>query len=117
MPTGRLKRLAFALLALTAASAHAADLGTLFNTPEERERLDRIRRGEPEAAQQATHEHSRTPTLTGFVKRSDGRNTVWIDGVPMAVGRGGNDALLEPNAVGNTPGSPTLRVQRDRPTR
>ncbi len=117
MPTGRLRRFAFALLALAAACAHAADLGTLFNTPEERDRLDRMRRGEPEVPPQATHEHSRTPTLTGFVKRSDGRNTIWIDGVPVAVSRGGNDALLEPSAVGNPPGPGTLRVEHDPPTR
>ncbi len=42
--------------------------------------------------------NSHAPVVTGYVKRSDGHNTVWIDGSPVAVGRSGA-ALLEPRAV------------------
>ena len=77
------RRLAALALALAALGAQAAELGTLFHTPQERERLDRLRRGEPEVVVAR-----RPPALiTGIVKRSDGRNTVWIDGKPMAAGK------------------------------
>ena len=66
---------------LACAVASAAELGTLFNTPEERDRLDRLRRGEPAVAP-ATAQAPRGGEVTGFVKRSDGRGgTVFIDGV------------------------------------
>ena len=60
-------------LALLAPAAWSAELGTLFHTPEERARLDRLRRGEPEVAHTA---HSGPPMITGYVKRSDGRHGV-----------------------------------------
>jgi hypothetical protein len=72
-------------LALAAFGARADELGTLFYTPQERARLDRLRRGEPV-------EHAANPggigaprALTGFVQRSDGRTTVWIDGNPVTL--------------------------------
>lgn len=80
------RRLAAALaLAIAAPYAWPEGLGTLFHTPEERARLDRLRRGEPDAAAQASA-RSGAPQITGFVKRSDGRHTVWIDGRPVEVG-------------------------------
>lgn len=79
---------------LACAIASAAELGTLFTTPEERDRLDRLRRGEPPVAA-ANQDPTRAPQVTGFVKRSDGRNTVWIDGVPVAVGRREAARVLE----------------------
>jgi hypothetical protein len=48
-PAG-LSALAAILLALFAARGRRGELGTLFHTPQERERLDRLRRGEPEPA-------------------------------------------------------------------
>jgi len=94
-----LRRLA-ASLALLACAAHAAELGTLFTTPEERARLDRLRRGEADTATAGgVVEPQREPVITGYVKRSDGRNTVWIDGVPVAA-RGNSAKLLDdPHAV------------------
>jgi hypothetical protein len=96
--TARARRALAALaLALAAPAAQCVELGTLFNTPEERARLDRLRRGEPEAGGQTVH--AGTPTLTGFVKRSDGRNTLWIDGSPVSVASPEAARLLEPRAV------------------
>jgi hypothetical protein len=64
------------------ANAFAADeLRTLFHTAEERRELDRLRRGEP--PEQAPEQRRRPPVLGGFVKRSDGRATVWLDGKPV----------------------------------
>ena len=73
-----------ATLVLGLGAANAAELGTLFLTPEERTRLDRLRRGEPpEPVDRAATGNPRTPAVTGYVKRSDGRNTVWVDGAPV----------------------------------
>ena len=110
------RRLAALALALAAPCAGALELGTLFTTPEERARLDRLRRGEPETPVATEGARSVNPTLTGFVKRSDGRHTVWIDGAPVPISRPGSDQLLEPRAVGSATGKDTIRIER-KPTR
>ena len=110
---------AFAAIAIAIASAGARAapdqaLGTLFTTPQERERLDRLRRGEPEAQGAPNTSGRSEPTITGFVRRSDGRNTVWIDGTPVPVRRRGSDALLDPAIVGG-PRDDALRIERKTP--
>ena len=75
--------LACALLCGAAAEGGAVEIGTLFHTPEERARLDRLRRGEPPESAPVPGA-TRTPLVTGYVRRSDGRNTVWVDGAPIA---------------------------------
>ena len=97
MRAARADRLLAALLCAVACAAGAAELGTLFHTPEERARLDRLRRGEPDnpAGPAVTH---RPRELTGFVKRSDGRGTAFIDGTPVPVAPG-NSPLLQPESV------------------
>jgi hypothetical protein len=112
----RARRAVAILLALAAPCAGAVELGTLFTSPEERARLDRLRRGEPETSTAQVERSSTAPSLTGFVKRSDGRNTVWIDGVPMPVSRPGSGDLLEPRAVGSAArGEEALRIERKPP--
>jgi hypothetical protein len=88
------------LLLALAPAAQAADmaLGTLFHTPEERARLDRMRRGEAEP-ERAAPEAGRAPAVTGFVKRSDGRHTVWIDGSPITVRGAQAGPILDPRSV------------------
>jgi len=83
--------------AAAAAAAEPAPLGTLFHTPEERARLDRLRRGETEPA--GAPAPGRASALTGFVKRSDGRHTVWIDGAPVTVRGPQADQVLDPSVV------------------
>jgi hypothetical protein len=96
MRIARLDRLLLALALAACGLAGAADLGTLFSTPEERARLDRLRRGEP-LERPGTIPGARE--VTGYVKRSDGRSTVFIDGVPTAVSNARAAALLEPGAL------------------
>ena len=82
--------------------AMSADLGTLFHSAEERSRLDALRRGEPATPAVSTAPAPRvhTPEVTGFVKRSDGRNTVWIDGRAIAAPASPRTApLFDPRAV------------------
>jgi hypothetical protein len=101
MPIARVERalaclvLAFALGA-GAAGAAAAELGTLFSTPEERERLDRMRRGETADVAFAP---ARPREITGYVKRSDGRNTVWVDGIAVTPTDPKGGATLDPRSV------------------
>ncbi|HUP29837.1 MAG TPA: hypothetical protein VM122_06665 [Usitatibacter sp.] len=92
------RRVLAVLLLLVAGCAGAAELGTLFNTAEERARLDRLRRGESPAAA-ATGTGSRVREVTGFVQRSDGRGTVWIDGVPVPVASPRAGPLFDPKSV------------------
>ena len=89
--------LALAAIALTAGAWAADPLGTLFTTPEERARLDQLRRGEPVGAEPLARAHE--PRITGFVKRSDGRNTVWIDGLAVPVRSREAERALETGSV------------------
>ena len=98
MRAARASRLLAALLVLASMGAAAAvDLGTLFTTPDERARLDRLRRGEA-VAQPGVEAPARRREVTGYVKRSDGRATAFIDGVPVPVDPQGAP-LLEPDNV------------------
>lgn len=109
MATVRRSLLALALAACGIAGA--ADLGTLFHSAEERARLDRLRRGEPEGI-------TGTPArreVTGFVRRSDGRGTVWINGVPVVVAGSAANELFDPQKV-RTPGRGEVKVERGRET-
>jgi alkylation response protein AidB-like acyl-CoA dehydrogenase len=91
---------AAAFLALFACAAGAAELGRLFFSAEERARLDKLRRGDAvvEAAVGETAP-SAAPALTGFVQRSDGRNTVWINGRPVGVVTPRSSPALDPRTV------------------
>lgn len=62
----------------------AEELGRLFFTPEQRALLDLARRTQATAAQ--TEAPSDGVTLSGIVTRSDGRQTVWINGRPQPAG-------------------------------
>jgi len=75
--------LAVLVLAAATSAGAAESLGTLFLSAEERARLDTLRRGDVPAAPGAAPQ--RDHALTGFVQRSDGRTTVWIDGRAVMV--------------------------------
>ncbi len=88
-------RLALLLIAFSAA-APAQELGTLFHSPKEREALERMRRGE--TAEQ-TLVPLPDPVVTGFVKRSDGKSTVFIDKRPYPARDPRMQGVLEPKIV------------------
>jgi hypothetical protein len=80
------RALACACLLIAATSAVAEEsLGTLFLTPAERARLDGLRRGDTAIPGAASAASQRDHALTGYVQRSDGRTTVWIDGRAVSV--------------------------------
>lgn len=74
--------LAALLLLLAAPPAAAQALGRLFYTPEQRDALDARRKARlPDKP--AAVEPSPTTRLDGYVRRSSGRSTVWVDGEAM----------------------------------
>lgn len=104
------RRVAALLLLLVATAAAAEDsLGTLFLTPEERARLDALRRGDAQAAPGAPA--PRDHALTGFVQRSDGRTTVWIDGRAVTV-PARRVPPLDPRIVQDYAGEGALTIER-----
>lgn len=66
-------------------TAQAQELGKLFFTPAERAALDheRQRSGMPENANGGAPAFPGNLTLDGYVRRSGGRSTVWINGQPQ----------------------------------
>jgi hypothetical protein len=77
----------------------ADDLGMLFHSAEERARLDSLRRGDAIVAAKPAGATAAKPEVTGYVRRSDGRATVWINGVPVTVAGARADGLLDPRAL------------------
>lgn len=92
-------RASVAILLLAAAmGAHAQQLGTLFHSSAEREALDKLRRGDvPGKAVEAIPLPD--PVVTGFVKRSDGKSTVFIDKRPYPARDPRVQGVLDPRIV------------------
>ena len=94
LPAMLLAALAGAAMAPAAAQYTEPVLGRLFTAPDERIRLDRDRASAPAVATAAPAQQVAPPVvaaappppapqrLTGVVRRSDGRATVWIDDEP-----------------------------------
>jgi hypothetical protein len=73
------------LLAAGVESAMAVDnLGRLFFRPQQRQDLDRRRQAN---IQESTVTVNSFVTVNGQVSRSNGKNTVWINGVPQETSR------------------------------
>jgi hypothetical protein len=121
------------LLVLLMQGAQAQELGRLFFTPEQREALDARRRARvPDKPAAAPVVASPVTRVDGYVKRSTGPSTVWVDGealtdtapdggrVPVNGGEGGARARLKPGesldrgngAVRDVIGDGEIRVQR-----
>jgi hypothetical protein len=78
----RLAALSASLLALLAATpaSHAQELGRLFFTPEQRAALDARRKARVPDKPAAATVVSPTTRLDGYVQRSQGPSTVWVNG-------------------------------------
>ena len=107
------RRLAALLACCAACVCGAASFDTLFHSPQERERLDRLRRGEVVAPETQAGEPARRREITGYVKRSDGRGTAFIDGVPVPVDPR-SAPMLQPDKVPAYAGreSESLKIER-----
>ena len=88
----RLAALLAALFALLAAApaSYAQELGRLFFTPEQRAALDARRKARVPDKPAAAAVTSPVTRLDGYVRRSDGPSTVWVNG--ESVGVEGRDA-------------------------
>ena len=91
-----MKRVLLVLLVAFAGTCDAQDIGRLFFTAEQRNALDARRKArvpdKPTAVPQAA---SPTTRLDGFVRRSQGRSTVWVNG--ESLGESGPEApRIEP---------------------
>lgn len=104
------------LLLVCVAFSHgvaAQELGRLFFTPEQRDALDARRRARvPDKPTAVPMVISPTTRLDGYVRRSDGRSTVWVNGdtaddsrpqadgsVSIIAGDGGARVRLKPGQV------------------
>ena len=72
--------LLLAALALPFAPAQAQELGRLFFTPDQRAALDARRKARVPDKPAAAAVASPTTRLDGYVRRSDGPSTVWVNG-------------------------------------
>jgi hypothetical protein len=81
----RLAPLALLLALLPAGPASAQELGRLFFTPEQRAALDSRRVARLPDKPAAVAELP-TTRVDGYVKRSSGKSTVWVDGEPTPDG-------------------------------
>jgi len=75
----RLPLFALLLALMPAGPAAAQELGRLFFTPEQRAALD-ARRAARLPDKPAAVAESPTTRVDGYVKRSSGKSTVWVDG-------------------------------------
>jgi hypothetical protein len=85
--TARRALIAALLFAARFDPAHAEPLGRLFHSAAERAALDALRKEKSQPAK-ATQERPPTqqpaPRLDGYVIRSDGKSTVWVNGTAVA---------------------------------
>ena len=77
-------RTSLCIFVVVAANVAAAEsLGRLFFTPKERAALDRGKAGQPaELVELTPVEPRRSVEMNGYVARSNGKTTVWLDGEP-----------------------------------
>lgn len=80
-----MRRLAF-LLIFFLGNAQAEELGRLFFTPEQRAALDARRKARVPDRPAMTSVVSPTTRLDGYVKRSGGRSTVFVNGEALLEG-------------------------------
>jgi hypothetical protein len=107
-----MSRIGLLVLLVAAAPAMAQDLGRLFFTPEQRAALDARRKARVPDKPMTTVVASPTTRVDGFVQRSGGPSTVWVNGealpegpgelprigprVSVPLGEGGRRAALKP---------------------
>ena len=110
-----MKRLCLIAVLLVPSASVSQELGRLFFSPEQRAALDARRKARVPDKPAAVVVASPTTKLDGYVKRSGGPSTVWVNGEPLpegageaprigprvsiSVGEGGRRAALRPGEV------------------
>jgi hypothetical protein len=132
-----MKRLCLIALLLIPTASVSQELGRLFFTSEQRAALDARRKARVPDKPAAVVATSPTTKLDGYVKRSGGPSTVWVNGEPLpegagesprigprvsiSVGEGGRRAALRPGEsidrdtgeVRDVIGDGEIRVRRE----
>jgi hypothetical protein len=88
----------FTLLVFTSTACFGQELGRLFFTPEQRAALD-ARRKARMPDKPAAVVASPTTKLDGYVRRSTGPSTVWVNGEPLPEGAPEAPRGLRPGQV------------------
>lgn len=83
-----MKRLCLMALLLVPTVSISQEVGRLFFTPEQRAALDARRKARVPDKPAAVVVASPTTKLDGYVKRSGGPSTVWVNGEPLPEGAG-----------------------------
>jgi hypothetical protein len=83
-----MKRLCLMALLLVPTASVSQEVGRLFFTPEQRAALDARRKARVPDKPAAVVTASPTTKLDGYVKRSGGPSTVWVNGEPLPEGAG-----------------------------
>ncbi len=86
----------------TLGSAEVPLTGTLFFSQEQRARMDRVRRSGRVPTDEGVTSDVQRSTINGFVKRSDGKTTVWVDGQAQTMANGSLTDQIQPLSVGTT---------------
>ena len=85
--------------------------GTLFFSREQREKIDRARlRGEP-IDEESVFLPDRKSVINGFVRRSDGKATVWVDGEPLSKVTLVIADMVQPSDVGGGSNASRVRLE------
>jgi hypothetical protein len=95
------------LFALADSAAAAENLGRLFFTPQQRQDLDRRRQAN---IQESAATANSQVTVNGQVSRSQGKNTVWINGVPQESTRRPSDPARVSVPAGEGESSITVKI-------
>lgn len=104
---------ALALCLTTLVHAEEIHLGRLFFTPDQRVALERQRYARPPAATEPRPAAEGTVSVDGVVRRSSGKNTVWVNGEPVPDGR--SAAGPRPRISGHDPSIVILESGQGRP--
>lgn len=75
-----------ALMATCPGPLGAQQVGRLFHTPAERSALDALRKAKPQPQKPAARPagEAQSARLDGYVTRSDGKSTLWVNGNTVA---------------------------------
>jgi hypothetical protein len=80
--------------------ASLALVETLFFSAEQRRQMDRARDRPQTLLAEGDNSVESRSTINGFVKRSDGVSTVWVDGQQKSMINGNMARRIQPSAVG-----------------
>lgn len=90
-------------LSLAAPAARGEEFGRLFLTPEQRAALDARRKAKvPDKPAESPQAQAPVKRVDGYVQRSGGRSTVWVNGEAAPEGPAGSGVRIRRGGAGET---------------